>query len=67
MKSLHRKLRSQMVSIILVVATGMMTMVTMRGSYESLVAAQDSYYRDTHFAHVWASLKRAPESLRRQL
>jgi putative ABC transport system permease protein len=51
MNALHRKLlrelwhlKSQMLSIALVVATGIMTVVTMRGSYESLVIAQQDYY-----------------------
>jgi putative ABC transport system permease protein len=56
-------LRGQMVSIALVVAAGVMTLVTMRGTYESLATALDSYYRDYRFAEVFASLGRAPESL----
>lgn len=57
------RLKTQLLSIALVVATGIMTVITMRGSYESLVDARDSYYQDTRFADVWASLRRAPESL----
>jgi putative ABC transport system permease protein len=56
-----------MVSIAMVVATGIMAVVTMRGSYESLVLAQQSYYRHTRLAEVWAPLKRAPESMRRKI
>lgn len=74
MNALNRKLlrelwqlKGQMVSIALVVATGIMTVLTMRGSYDSLVMAQQSYYRQTRFADVWAPLKRAPESLRERL
>lgn len=74
MSSLHRKLgrelwhlRGQMLSIALVVATGVMSVITMRGSYDTLVASQTEYYRDTRFASVWASLKRAPESVRRTI
>lgn len=73
-KSLNRKLlreswrlRSQILSIALVVATGIMTVVTMRGSYESLVEAQQEYYQSTRFADVWVSLRRAPESLRERI
>ncbi len=58
------KLKGQIISIALVVATGIMTVVTMRGSYDSLVDAQQSYYRQTRFADVWAPLKRAPDTLR---
>ncbi|MDP2128670.1 MAG: FtsX-like permease family protein [Pseudohongiella sp.] len=74
MKALNRKLlrelwqlKSQMISIALVVATGIMTVVTMRGSYESLVIAQQDYYQQTRFADVWVSLRRAPETLRQQI
>ncbi len=58
------QLKGQMLSIALVVATGTMTVVTMRGSYDSLVQAQQAYYRETRFAQIWAPLKRAPESMR---
>ncbi|HPF27807.1 MAG TPA: ABC transporter permease [Steroidobacteraceae bacterium] len=61
------QLRGQMFSIALVVATGIMTVVTMRGSYETLIEAQQSYYRDMRFADVWVLLKRAPDSVRREI
>lgn len=74
MSALNRKLlrelwqlKGQMASIALVVATGIMTVITMRGSYDSLVEAQQSYYRQARFADVWAPLKRAPDSLRERL
>ncbi len=57
------KLKGQMISIALVVATGIMTVMTMRGSYDTLVAAQASYYRDLRFADIWVPLKRAPDRL----
>ncbi len=60
-------LKGQLFSIALVVATGIMTVITMRGSYESLVQAQQQYYNDTRFADVWSNLRRAPESLREQI
>lgn len=70
MTALHKKLRNevwhlrgQMLSIALVVATGVMSVITMRGSYDTLVAAQDQYYRDTRFASVWSYLVRAPLSI----
>lgn len=73
-KALNRKLlretwqhRSQLVSIAAVVAVGMMTVLTMRGTYESLVLARDLYYRDARFPDVWAQLKRAPASVTRRL
>lgn len=61
------QLKGQMASISLLVATGIMTVLTMRGSYDSLVGAQHSYYRQTHFADVWAPLKRAPEGMRERI
>jgi putative ABC transport system permease protein len=74
MRALNRKLlrecwqlKGQMFSIALVVATGIMTVLTMRGSYESLVDAQLRYYNDSRFADVWTSLRRAPESLRERI
>jgi putative ABC transport system permease protein len=74
MLALNRKLlrelwhlKSQMLSIALVVATGIMTVITMRGSYESLVETQQSYYLQTRFADVWVPLRRAPESMRAQI
>ncbi len=74
MRALNRKLlrevwhlKGQFFSIALVVATGIMSVLVMRGSYDSLVDAQQGYYRQTRFAQVWAPVKRAPESLRARL
>ena len=71
MKVLDRKLlreclqlRGQIISIAAVVACGIMSVVLMRGTYESLVISKDSYYRDYLLADVWAGLKRAPETVR---
>ncbi len=60
-------LKGQLLSIALVVAAGVMTIVTMRGTYDALVSAQESYYAQTRFADVWVFLKRAPESVRKEL
>ena len=57
------RLKMQMLSITLVVATGIMSVLTMRGTYESLVVAQEDYYVKSRFADLWAPLVRAPESL----
>lgn len=71
MRALHRKLlrevwrlRGQMVSIALVVASGIMSVVTMGGAYQSLSLARERYYREYRFADVWAGLKRAPDAIR---
>lgn len=61
------RLRAQMLSISLVVAAGVMTVVTMQGTYLSLRAATEAYYRDYRLADVWSGLKRAPKSLQRQI
>jgi len=73
-RALNRKLlrecwhlKGQMLSIALVVATGIMTVVTMRGSYESLVDAQQRYYNQMRFADVWTSLRRAPDTVLAQI
>jgi putative ABC transport system permease protein len=70
MRSINRKLfrelfqlKGQLISIALVVASGIMAVVTMRGSYDSLVIAQQDYYNQSRFADVWVSLVRAPNSL----
>lgn len=61
------KLRAQIASIALVVAAGIMSIVTMRGSYESMVDAQQQFYQSARFADAWVYLVRAPESLRSSL
>jgi len=67
MKAVNRKLlrelwqlRMQVISITLVVATGIMSVMTMRGTYESLTQSQADYYQQTRFADLWAPLVRAP-------
>lgn len=70
MRAINRKLtrelwrlKGQMFSIAMVVATGIMAVVTMRGGYDSLNAAQTEYYAHTRFADLWAPVKRAPEAV----
>lgn len=70
MTSLNRKLlrelwhlKGQVASIAMVVAVGIMSIVTMRGSYDSLVDAQQKFYREARFADLWVALVRAPQSL----
>ena len=57
------KLKGQVISIALVVAVGVMSMVTMRGSFDSLIFAQQQYYRESRFADIWVSVVRAPQAL----
>ncbi len=74
MNALTRKLfrdiwhhRGQMVSIAAVTATALMTVLTMRGTYESLYHAKASYYQASHFPDLWANVERAPETIVNQL
>ena len=74
MRALNRKLvrevwrlRGQLLSIALVVAAGVATVVTLRGTYVSLAGALDSFYEEYRFGDVFADLSRAPESVVRQL
>ena len=61
------RLRGQLVSIGLVVATAVTTLVAMRGTYEALELGRAEYYRDYRLAHVWAELERAPLTLTRDI
>ncbi|RIL03488.1 MAG: ABC transporter permease [Proteobacteria bacterium] len=74
MRAIHKKLwrdlwhlRGQALAIALVVACGVATVVTARVGYESLRASQAAYYAEYRFADVFASLERAPESLRSEI
>lgn len=69
MTALHKKLLrdlwrmwGQVLTVALVVASGIATYVTMRGCYEAIERAQNDYYRQYRFADVFVQLKRAPES-----
>jgi putative ABC transport system permease protein len=57
------RMRGQAVAIALVAMCGIATLVTMRGSYEALLTAQETYYEHYRFADVFANLKHAPQSL----
>jgi putative ABC transport system permease protein len=57
------RLKGQLVSIGLVVAAAVMTLVALRGTYEALFEARRAYYEQTRLADVWSSLERAPETL----
>ncbi|HEY0844253.1 MAG TPA: FtsX-like permease family protein [Noviherbaspirillum sp.] len=74
MNALDRKLwrdlsqmKSQALAIALVVMCGVGTFIMFLSTLGALRATQDSYYRDYRFAEVFASLKRAPESVRQQV
>ena len=58
------QMRGQVLTIGLVVACGVASLVAAMSTYDSLQWSQESFYNDSHFAHVFASLKRAPLALR---
>jgi putative ABC transport system permease protein len=71
MKTINRKIlrnlwdmKGQAIAIALVIASGVTTFIMSISTMQSLKLTQASFYKDYRFAHVFASLKRAPESLR---
>ena len=74
MTALRRKLlrdlvrsRTQVLSIALVVGCGVMAAMAMRSTLRAVERARDQYYEEYRFAHVFATVKRAPESLARRI
>ena len=74
MKALDRKLIrdlrlmwSQVLTIALVVASGIAGFIASFSAYDSLSWSRDRYYSEARFADVFATLKRAPLALERQL
>jgi putative ABC transport system permease protein len=74
MRALDRKLlrdfwgmKGQAAAIALVIASGVATYVMSVSTLDSLRSTRAVYYRDYRFAEVFASLKRAPESLKRRI
>jgi putative ABC transport system permease protein len=73
-KALDRKLLrdlrlmwSQALTIALVVASGIAGFIASFSAYDSLSWSRDRYYGEARFADVFATLKRAPLALARQL
>ena len=69
-KSLDRKLardlwslKTQVVSIALVIACGIGGFIGSFSTYGSLLRSRDNYYDTARFPHVFATAKRAPQSL----
>ncbi|MFQ5596952.1 MAG: ABC transporter permease [Nitrospiria bacterium] len=74
MKAIDRKLwrdvweiKGQALAISLVIASGVATFIMSRSTLDSLQQTRTVFYRDYRFAEVFASLKRAPESLVRRI
>src|SRR6476661_9330392 len=59
--------RAQVVSIAMVLAGGVLCVMSIRGASTSLERARDDYYADAHFADVFVTLTRAPNALARRL
>ncbi|MGF1518425.1 MAG: ABC transporter permease [Nodosilinea sp.] len=62
-----RSLRGQVIAIVLIVACGIASLVTMTSTYQSLLLAQEQYYSQYRFAEVFGQLKRAPEGVMAQI
>jgi putative ABC transport system permease protein len=56
-------LRGQVIAIVLIVACGIASLVTMMSAYESLTLSMEDYYRQYRFADVFVQVKRAPNSV----
>ncbi|MCC6624804.1 MAG: ABC transporter permease [Deltaproteobacteria bacterium] len=70
MRALDRKLvrdtwhmRGQVVSIALVLASGVAALLALMGTYRSLSASRDAFYEGYAFPDAFVSLERAPESI----
>jgi putative ABC transport system permease protein len=61
------QMKGQAITIALVVACGIAVFVSAISTYASLRDAQSRYYAASHFADVFARLKRAPEALEPRL
>lgn len=60
-------IRGQAIAIMLVIAAGIATFVMSLCAMASLETARDIYYNQYRFGHVFAQLKRAPESVAERL
>lgn len=74
MRALNRKLlrdcwrmKGQALAIALVISGGVATFVMSISTLDSLKLTQATFYRDYRFSEVFASLKRAPESLKARI
>ncbi|HEX7272856.1 MAG TPA: FtsX-like permease family protein [Casimicrobiaceae bacterium] len=74
MKAIHRKLwrdlwqlRSQVVTVALVVASALSGFAGSFATYYSLVNARESFYESARFGDVFSDLKRAPREIERRI
>jgi putative ABC transport system permease protein len=61
------KMKGQAIAIAVVIVGGVSTFVMSLSTLDSLRLTKAAYYQDYRFADVFASLKRAPESLRNRI
>lgn len=61
------KLKGQVITIALVVCSGISVLISSISTYQSLAQAQHQFYSDYHFADVFASLKRAPLYMQKRI
>lgn len=61
------QIKGQAIAIALVVACAVATYLMFISTLTALTATRDNYYRDYRFAEVFASLKRAPESIKERI
>ncbi|MEW6602309.1 MAG: FtsX-like permease family protein [Nitrospirota bacterium] len=74
MRTIDRKIirnllgmKGQVIAIALVIASGVATFIMSVSTMQSLKLTQAAFYKEYRFAEVFASLKRAPESLRQRI
>jgi len=60
-------IKSQIAAIILVMAAGIAVFIIMFGVLDSLKLTKETYYDRYQFADIFASLKRAPESIKSRI
>ncbi len=60
-------MRMQALAIALVIVSGVSIFIMSLSTLDSLYESREVYYRNHHFAHVFASLKRAPLSLAKHI
>jgi putative ABC transport system permease protein len=58
-----RRMKGQVVAVALVMACGLAMMIMARSLVHSLESTRQEYYEANRFAHVFAHLKRAPNSI----
>jgi putative ABC transport system permease protein len=61
------RLMGQVITIALVLASGITSFIALRGTYASLEWSREAYYDRSRFAHIFATLERAPEHIARRI